>query len=73
MLGNGGVHSNGVQKHRTRSWYEPTCEVSSKSVDSSGLQSCPLQTDIQTNIQTDGKSENKGTLATTQHTDRRKK
>ena len=64
MLGNGGIHSNGAQKHTTRSWYEPgtTSQVSSKPVDSSGLQSCPLHT----NKQTDGKPENKGSLATTQ-------
>ena len=48
LLGNGGVHSNGAQKHTTRCWYEPTCQVSSKSVDSSGLQSCPLHTYRQT-------------------------
>ena len=48
LLGNGGVHSNGAQNPRTRSWYEPTCQVSSKPVDYSGLQSCPLHTNIQT-------------------------
>ena len=79
LQGNSGVHSNGAQKHTTRSRYEPTSQVSSKSVDSSGLQSCPLHTNKHTNIhtykhtniQTDGKSENKGTLTTTQQAGRR--
>ena len=66
LLGNGGVHSNGAHKQTTRSWYEPTSQVSSKSVDS-----WPPELSItykQTDIQTDGKPETKGSLTTTQQT-----